>query len=304
MKKIITHRKINKKIDTLDHLIATLDIKDGVFYHCVENAAVLYSEIKLVKKDGKTRLINAPQKKLKIIQRLLLDKVFSGIKLLPCVYGFSSSTSVVANAKVHSKSDHLLNLDLQNFFPSVHMERVKGLYADIGLGNIAAVLCRLTTLEHQLPQGAPTSPFLASLALTNLDHRLYSLARKNNLFYTRYFDDLSFSGGKRVTVIEKDILRIIVEEGYKTKKSKRALYEKGETKEINGICALKGKLFLKNTDEILGYINDLATYGLERLQTANPIKECQSLKGKIAFLKQVDPVRSLELENAFLKIKW
>ena len=110
--------------------------------------------------------------------------------------------------------------------------------------------------------------------------------------------------GKRVKVIEKDILRIIVEEGYKTKTSKRALYEKRDTKEINGICALRGKLFLKNTDEILNYINDLATHGLERLQTANPIKECQSLKGKIAFLKQVDPRQGDELEKVFMKIKW
>ena len=139
MKKIITHRKINKKIDTLDHLIAICDIKHGVFYDCVDNASMLYSEIKLVKKDGNTRLINAPQKKLKVVQRLLLDRVFSEIKVLPCVYGFSSKTSVIANAKVHSKSDYLLNLDLQNFFPSVHMERVKGLYSDIGLGNIALV---------------------------------------------------------------------------------------------------------------------------------------------------------------------
>ncbi|MFA6257385.1 MAG: reverse transcriptase family protein [Candidatus Paceibacterota bacterium] len=305
MKKIITHRNIHKDIETLDDFCRIISIEKSFLQKHLRLCPLLYIEIPLKKKDGTPRPIRAPKENLKIIQRAILKNILSDIKLPPCCYGFSKNKSIIENAKIHSKNDYLLNLDIKDFFPSVHYKRVQQIFLNIGLSNeIADILCGLTTYEYRLPQGAPTSPFLASFALSNLDYRLMELAKSNYLTYTRYFDDVSFSGGKRVVVLEKDIIRIIKEEGYVVKIQKTKLFTKNEIKEVNGISIKDKKLFLKNTEELFEYIKDLNENGLCKLKTDNPKKEKESLKGKIAFLKQIDREQADKAEMLFTSIKW
>lgn len=305
MKKIITHQNQCKDIKTIEDFCRTLSLEKSFLQKHIRLCPLLYIEIQLKKKDGTLRPIRAPKDKLKVIQRAILKNILSDIKLPPCCYGFSKNKSIIENAKTHSKNDFLLNLDIQDFFPSVHYKKVQQIFLDIGLNNeISNILCGLTTYEYRLPQGAPTSPFLASFALSNLDYRLMKLAKSNYLTYTRYFDDISFSGNKRIVVLEKDIMRIIKEEGYKVKMSKRKLFEKGQEKEVNGILITDKKLALKNTEELFDYVNDISKYGLSKLRTDNPEKEKQSIKGKISFLKQIDQELAFKLERVFLSILW
>src|SRR3989338_2909720 len=305
MKKIITHKNINKNIKTIDDFCHILSFKKPFIQKYVRLCPLLYIEIPLKKKDGTIRPIRAPKEKLKIIQRAILKKIFSDIKLPPCCYGFSKNKSIIENAKMHSKNDYLLNLDIQNFFPSVHYEKVKQIYLDIGLNKeVADILCNLTTYEYRLPQGAPTSPFIASFALSNLDHRLTQLAKSNYLTYTRYFDDISFSGSRRIVVLEKDIIRIIAEEGYRVKTQKRKLFVRNEVKEVSGILIIDKKLSLKNTGELFSYLESISKYGLCKLRTDNLEKEKQSIKGKISFLKQIAQEQSDKIEAVFASIKW
>lgn len=305
MKKIITHKNLCKDIKTIDDFCYILSIEKIFLQKHLRLCPLLYIDIPLKKRDGTLRPIRAPKDKLKIIQRAILKNIFSDIKLPPCCYGFSKNKSIIENAKAHSKNDFLLNLDIQDFFPSVHYTKVKQIFLDIGLNDeIATILCGLTTYEYRLPQGAPTSPFLASFALSNLDYRLMKLAKSNHLTYTRYFDDISFSGNKRIAVLEKDIIRVIQQEGYKIKMSKRKLFTKNEVKEVNGILITDKKLSLKNTDGLLDYVNDIKNQGLSKLRSDNPEKEKQSIKGKIAFLKQVDQEQANKIEAVFTSIKW
>ena len=304
MKKIVTHSKIKKDIPSLDCLASILGIDRVIFNKILRTTPRLYTQITLLKKDGSPRPINAPKKNLKSIQRSILDKIFSDIELQPCVYGLSKNHSIIENAKYHSKSDYLLNLDIKSFFPNVHFEKVKQIYRDIGIDEISSEMCMLTTLNFELPQGAPSSPFIASLALTNLDYRLANLAESNHLLYTRYFDDICFSGSKRIKEIEKSIIKIINQEGYQVKKEKRQLFEKGFAKEINGILITDGKLSLKNTGDLFEYLEELNYGGLTRLKSDNPEKERLSLKGKISFLNQVDKILGKKAEIAFNAIRW
>ena len=305
MKKIITHTQIHKDIKTIEDFCRIISVEKSFLQKHLRLCPLLYVEIPLKKKDGTPRPIRAPKEELKLIQRAILKNIFSDIKLPPCCYGFSKNKSIIENAKAHSRNDYLLNLDIQDFFPSVHYTKVQQIFLDININSeVADVLCNLTTYEHRLPQGAPTSPFLASFALSNLDHRLMQLAKSNYITYSRYFDDVSFSGSKRVVVLEKDIMRIIKQEGYKVKIQKRKLFNKGEIKEVNGILIKDKKLFLGNTEELLDYISDISKNGLSKLKTDNPEKERQSLKGKISFLKQIDVKQALEAEKLFASIKW
>lgn len=305
MKKIITHQNICKDIKTIDDFCRILSVEKSFLQKHIRLCPLLYIEIPLKKKDGTPRPIRAPKDKLKTIQRAILKNILSDIKLPPCCYGFSKKKSIIENAKVHSKNDFLLNLDIQDFFPSVHYTKVQQIFSDIGLNNeISNILCGLTTYEYRLPQGAPTSPFLASLALSNLDYRLMKLAESNHITYTRYFDDVSFSGNNRVMALEKTIMQIIKQEGYKVKTSKRKLFEKGREKEVNGILIINKKLAVRNTEELFDYVSDISKYGLSKLRSDNPEKEKQSLKGKIAFLRQVEPEQANKIEAVFASILW
>ena len=305
MKKIITKGKIKNIVVTTEALLGLLNIPSDVVKKFLRLGPILYKDVLISKKAGKFRPISIPRNDLKSVQKAIVDKMFSRIKLPFCVYGFSKSKTIIENAKYHAESDFLLNLDIKNFFPSVHFEKIKQMYKDIGCEDaLSEILCKLTTYKYSLPQGAPTSPFLASLALNNLDNRLMKLAKKNYISYTRYFDDMSFSGSKRVEKLEQDIVQIILEEGYKINQ-KRQLFVKGQIKEVNGISIeLNGRLFLKNTNDLCSYANDLKEFGFSKLKSNNPEKERLSLLGKINFLKQVDLAKGKDLKVIFDSIKW
>lgn len=114
----------------------------------------------------------------------------------PSAHGFLHARSVATNADVHIGARYVLNVDLKDFFPSVHFGRVRGLFLKPPFNcgpKAAAVLAQLCTVRNGLPQGAPTSPILSNFAAAELDRRLTRLAKSHRLTYSRYADDLSFS---------------------------------------------------------------------------------------------------------------
>jgi hypothetical protein len=148
MKKIITHQNLCKDIKTTDDFCRILSIEKSFLQKHIRLCPLLYIDIPLKKKDGTPRPIRAPKDKLKIIQRAILKNILSDIKLPACCYGFSKNKSIIENAKIHSKNDFLLNLDIQDFFPSVHYKKVQQIFLDIGLNDeISNILCGLTTYE-------------------------------------------------------------------------------------------------------------------------------------------------------------
>jgi retron-type reverse transcriptase len=164
-----------------------------------------YVEFEVPNRSGATRRICAPRPKLRAAQRVLLEQVLSKIDLHPAAHGFVPGRSTVTNAAPHVNAALLVKVDLEEFFPSVHYRRVRGLFEAYGYkAEVAATLAGLTTHRAQLPdgrlawpgalpQGAPTSPAIANIVCRRLDSRLTSLAKKFGGTYTRYADDLSFS---------------------------------------------------------------------------------------------------------------
>jgi hypothetical protein len=164
-----------------------------------------YVEFEVPKRNGTARRIAAPRPKLRAAQRALLEKLLSRIPPHDAAHGFVAKRSTVTNAQPHSGSAMVVKIDLENFFPTVHFRRVRGLFEAYGYNHeVATTLAALTTHRPKLadgrvvwpgvlPQGAPTSPALANLVCRRLDARLTALAKKFKATYTRYADDLSFS---------------------------------------------------------------------------------------------------------------
>jgi RNA-directed DNA polymerase len=305
--------KNSKKIPALEatstqeQLAAVLDISSETFASLISEAGTMYIEIPLKKKDGTPRAIHAPKEDLKKVQRAVLDKLLIQAPLPKCAYGFNAGKGIVENARLHSKNPYVLNVDIKDFFPSVHYTRVERLFLELGASEeIAKELTTLTTYEHALPQGAPSSPYIAALVLAELDRRITILCARNRLIYSRYFDDITISGSSRVQRILPTVIGIISACGFEahTREDKLRLYEPGEIRLITGIEVQNGKLQVPSIKELTAYVDRLISQGMNALESENPLKEQLSLKGKIVFLNWVDPKLGVILKDEFKKIVW
>ncbi len=175
-----------------------------------------YIAYAIPKRSGGTRIIHAPKRRLKAIQRLLNAKLVSKLPVSPYAHGFVAGRSVRTCAEPHVGKGVVLRLDLKDFFPSVTWQRVRGLLISLGYSYpVAATLAVLMTEAERQPvdvdgtvfhvpvgprvcvQGAPTSPGLCNALLLRMDRRLAGLAKKHGFDFTRYADDLSFSVRRR-----------------------------------------------------------------------------------------------------------
>lgn len=155
-----------------------------------------YTEFQINKKSGGTRNISAPNRRLKVLQSNL-NKILQQIyEPKYSVHGFVRDKSIKTNAKAHKKKRFVLNLDLENFFPSIHFGRVKGVFLKPPYSlpeSVALILARICCTYEGLPQGAPTSPVISNIICRKMDRQLEQLAKKHHCFYTRYADDITFS---------------------------------------------------------------------------------------------------------------
>jgi retron-type reverse transcriptase len=205
-------------IGNLAELRKRLGIKSanqlGYFLLANEQRDGPYTRFTIPKRGGGERVICAPKKQLRWVQRQILDQVLAHVPTHSAAHGFVPGRSTVTNAEKHRGAALLLKFDLLDFFPTIHYHRVMGLFASLGyyVGDgrfgtqddakqVAPTLARLCCYAPDpeawdgvvLPQGAPTSPAISNLVCRRLDARLEGLAKRNQGVYTRYADDLTFS---------------------------------------------------------------------------------------------------------------
>lgn len=168
-----------------------------------------YGTFSIPKKSGGRREIVAPNEPLKTIQKNLasiLSDDYEEIKLeqkrqLQIAHGFLRQRNILTNADIHRNKRFVLNLDLENFFDSFHFGRVRGYFLKnryfLLNEDIATLIAQIACYEGKLPQGAPSSPIITNLICSILDYRIWKIARKYHLDYTRYADDLSFSTNEK-----------------------------------------------------------------------------------------------------------
>lgn len=124
----------------------------------------MYHAFSISKRRGKVRQINAPDQRLRIIQRKLAPLFDRMYRRRTQVHGFVEERSVKTNAEAHGSRRHVVNLDLKDFFPTITEGRVKGLLSVLGGdGRVVEILARLTCANGHLPQGAPTNPVLSNM---------------------------------------------------------------------------------------------------------------------------------------------
>lgn len=219
-----------------------------------------YFRFTIPKRTGGERVILAPKAELKAIQHQILHEILVRVPVHACAHGFVNGRSIITNATPHIGQAYVLNLDLKDFFPTITYARVCGLFSSLGYPLVVArelaFLCttddrqletrlidnKKTTLYvshdiNRLVQGAPTSPAISNLIARRLDARLDGLARSLGFTYTRYADDLTFSGpdkGKALRILDV-AQRIIAAEGFVVNQKKTRLYPQSTRQIVTGI---------------------------------------------------------------------
>jgi RNA-directed DNA polymerase len=209
-----------------------------------------YRSFRIPKRTGGYRRIQAPNFELKSLQTKLQTVLNEIYRPKGSAHGFLHKKSIVSNAKEHVKKDFLFNLDLEDFFGTIHFGRVKGLFKaePFGFGgNVATILAHICCEENVLPQGAPTSPVISNMICRTLDGQLELLARKHQATYTRYADDLTFSFTRpeyrlpRTIVVPElglpgEILKGIIDaNGFRINQKKVRLVGSGQRMEATGL---------------------------------------------------------------------
>jgi hypothetical protein len=285
--------------------------------HSARERAPHYVTFAVPKRNGGERLIMAPKVRLKAIQRRLNALLVARLPADEHAHGFVARRSVRSNAQPHVGKAVILHLDLKDFFPSIHFGRVRGLMIALGYAYpVAGALAALMTESPRhpviaggvlyfppvgsraCPQGAPTSPGVSNAIVVKMDRRLAGLGRRMGFAYTRYADDLAFSGDDvgQVHALRCLAQRIVEDEGFTLNHAKTRVLRRGTPQRVTGVIV----------NDVLG----LSRQERRRLRAALHQASMRArgagvapqidatLRGKLAYLKMLNPEQAARLMRA------
>jgi len=291
----------------------------------------------LQKQSGHLRLIEAPKDYLKHIQQKILGEILDPIPAHGAVHGFVRGRSIKTFAAPHAGRRVVLRIDLKDFFPSFGGRRIQALFRTAGYPEaVAELLGGLCTNaapravwkqtgfvmepsawreadqlygRPHLPQGAPTSPALANLCTYRADCRLSALARASGGVYTRYADDLAFSGEDEFdSCVQRFLTRagaILLEEGFSVQHRKTRIMRQGVRQHLAGLVANQHvNVARTDFDRLKAILTNCVRHGPVTQNRDGHPSFRRHLEGRVAFVEMINPKKGVRLRTIFDRIQW
>ncbi len=289
------------------------------------------------KRSGELRLIEAPKPRLKVLQRRILAELLDKIPPHAAAHGFVRGRSIRSFAAPHAGHRVVLRMDVRDFFPSIGRARVQALFRTFGypepvadcLGGLCTTITprsiwprganaierlRATELERfydrpHLPQGAPTSPALGNICFYRTDCRLAGLANAAGATYTRYADDLAFSGGaafeRIVDRFATHAAAILLEEGFAPNFRKTRVMRQGVRQRLAGLAVnAKPNLIRADYDCLKATLTNCARHSATHENRDRRADFQSHLRGRIAFVSSINAEKGTKLQKIFDQIAW
>lgn len=271
------------------------------------------------KRDGTIRWIEQPRPVLMGVQRTLASQIVNRIPLHDSAHGFRPRRSIATGAGPHVGKEVVLRIDLSDFFGSIGFARVLTLFAIAGYPNrVATTLAWLCTAQPvpdigrsrtRLPQGGPASPSLANAIAYRLDRRLHGLSRSLDVTYTRYADDLIFSGDDRFAVRTQRFVTsaaaIAMDEGFQVNFRKTRVMRRGHQQRVLGLSVNQRLNTPRVEYETLrAILFNCVRFGPDTQNHDRHPRFRESLQGRIAHVANIHAVRGERLQRLFQKIDW
>lgn len=287
------------------------------------------------KRSGPPRLVEAPKLLLKCIQRKILREILDLLPAHACAHGFRKGRSCIGAAQLHAGEDIVITVDLKDFFPSIPIRRVHGLFRSVGYPwNVARHLTGLCSTatpagtfeslhpenrhdwetralfqQQHLPQGAPTSPALANLCARRLDRRLDGLAKRMGARYTRYGDDLAFSGDAEFARHTSGFLRAVAaiceDTGLSVNHRKTRIMGQGGRQRITGLVVNRHiNIPRDGYDRLKATLYNCVRHGPVGQNRDDHPDFRAHLDGRITWVENVNLHRGHRLRLLFQRIDW
>ena len=298
-----------------NHLGLLIGIKSAYLYKVTNEAKLFYRKFSIKKSNGDRRTIHEPLPNLKIIQKWILENILYKVETSKFSKAYKPSISIKDNVRFHKKQKYVFKLDIRNFFESLSEKYVYKIFKKIGYTNdLSILLSKICTLNGCLPQGASTSACLSNLILVDFDESVSSYCLEKNIRYTRYADDLTFSGTFNHKALSTFINYKLNLLGLDLNHSKTRLLRQNQAQIITGIVVNEkiqvSRNYRKKIRLEVYYIKKFGIYGhLKRNNSKDDAKTyLKSLSGKINYCLFINPndldMKSYRdiIESAFQKL--
>lgn len=298
-------------IYNLRHLRKLLNIrksKQNIFFGSEREFS--YKVFYIPKKNGGFRKIEAPSQELEIIQKWIKHNILEKFNISDSAKGFKKGTSIVDNASCHCNKRYVLNMDVQNFFPSIKYSKIFKLFNYFGYNKeVCHLLTQLCTNgDNALPQGAPTSPILSNLVNIRLDKRLHCFAKSIGGNYSRYADDITISSNTNLAKYVKVVNAILKDEGYNINNKKTRIKNSGQKQEVTGLIVNKkvsvSKKIKKELDKAIYFINKYDLLDHMKKINCDKAKYKEHLFGLAYFVKMVEPDAGVKYLKELNSLNW
>ena len=309
--------KLNQ-LKTKDDLAKLLGFKNARYINYLLyniQIANLYNSFTIPKKNGGERIIHAPKKELKFLQKKLANVLWEcylesieskskgkNFKTPVLSHAFEKGKSIITNSQIHRNKKYILNIDLKNFFDSFNFGRVRGFFIkdrDFAVTpEIATVIAQIACYQDKLPQGAPSSPIITNLITRILDYRIVKIAKKYRFTYSRYADDMTFStnrelnsnklrASKELDNFLTELEEVIISSGFEINPNKTRLSNNMQRQEVTGLVVNKKinvkREYIKNTRAMAFQL-----YKDEAFEIDKKPGTINQLTGRFAFIFQID----------------
>ena len=244
-----------------------------------------YYRIFQIKKGKKTRTIQAPRVALKVIQKWFGHHLANSLTFHESVFGFVRGRSTVQGAAIHCSAKWIYSVDIKDFFPSTPLDSVITALINVGYKRPGATLiAKLCCYNGNLSQGSPASPILSNLIFRPVDEELYQLSKRYNIRYTRYADDIVFSGMDSFpSNIKGEISSVVQSKGWALSSEKEYYAASPNRLKVYGLLVHGQKPRLTK-----GYRNRIRAFKHLLEKNRIPHKNLSRVKGHLAYAQSIE----------------
>lgn len=296
MWKYLTDDKYDELLLSLN-LINSTDIKvvNKILYGISNTMDSNYEEIIIHKKKGGLRYLSEPSKTLKRIQKNILKNILEERRISCYAKAYKKETSLVHNAISHIDKNVIVKLDIKNFFDNITFNKVyESCFNEVLYPKkLGMLLTNLCVYNNALPQGAPTSGYISNLVLRNFDEHIGRYCDEKNISYTRYSDDMTFSGDFNPSEIIGYVNSCLFNEGFKLNKDKIKVVRKNIRQQVTGVV-VNEKLSIRKSykRKIRQEIYYIKKYGIDSHLNKIGVKDktlyLRKLFGRINYVLQIE----------------
>lgn len=221
----------------LSSIASDLNFPIKTLYGITNNLKKHYHRVEISKPSGGVRVLNVPDLILKSVQKAIAEKILALYPVSKYATAYKPNTSVIKNAKCHINQEKILKLDIHKFFDNIQYSRIKNTVfpLEIYSEQIRILLSMLCYYEDVLPQGAPTSPAISNIIMYDFDEKVGKWCIEKSISYTRYCDDMTFSGSFDEKELTDFVARELKQNGFVLNKKKSLTVRRSNRQTVTGI---------------------------------------------------------------------